>query len=52
MRRQHAAVAVQMHAYRDAIECLERYLALMPHADDTARVREQIAWLRAWFEQN
>jgi regulator of sirC expression with transglutaminase-like and TPR domain len=47
-----AAVAVQMHAYRLAIECFERYLALMPHAEDTARVREQIAWLRAWLEQN
>src|SRR5262245_8412159 len=37
-----ASVAVQMHAYREAIECFERYLALMPHADDFARVREQI----------
>jgi regulator of sirC expression with transglutaminase-like and TPR domain len=50
--RDRATVAVQMHAYREAIECLERYLALVPHADDVARVREQIAWLRAWFEQN
>ena len=50
--RDRAAVAVQMHAYAEAVACLERYLALMPHADDTARVREQIAWLRAWFEQN
>ncbi len=50
--RDRAAVAVQLHAYHDAIDCLERYLALVPHADDTARVREQIAWLRAWFEQN
>ncbi|MEK6376123.1 MAG: tetratricopeptide repeat protein [Acidobacteriota bacterium] len=50
--RDRAAVAVQMHAYREAIECLERYLALVPHADDVMRVREQIVWLRAWFEQN
>jgi regulator of sirC expression with transglutaminase-like and TPR domain len=50
--RDRAAVAVQMHAYAEAVASLERYLALMPHADDTARVREQIAWLRAWFEQN
>jgi regulator of sirC expression with transglutaminase-like and TPR domain len=50
--RDRANVAVQMHAYAEAVECLERYLSLMPHADDTARVREQIAWLRAWFEQN
>jgi regulator of sirC expression with transglutaminase-like and TPR domain len=47
-----ANVAVQMHAYGEAIQCLERYLALMPHADDVVRVREQIAWLRAWLEQN
>lgn len=47
-----ATIAVQMHAYRQAIECFERYLALMPHADDAARVREQIIWLRAWLEQN
>jgi regulator of sirC expression with transglutaminase-like and TPR domain len=50
--RDRAAVAMQMHAYLLAIECFERYLALMPHAEDTARVREQIAWLRAWLEQN
>ncbi|HEX9406661.1 MAG TPA: tetratricopeptide repeat protein, partial [Thermoanaerobaculia bacterium] len=47
-----ASVAVQLHDYREAIECFERYLALMPHADDVARVREQITWLRAWLEQN
>jgi len=46
------SVAVQLHEYRAAIECFERYLALMPHGADTARVREQIAWLRAWLEQN
>ena len=50
--RDRAAVAVQMHAYAEAIACLERYLALTPHADDNARVREQIVWLRAWFQQN
>jgi regulator of sirC expression with transglutaminase-like and TPR domain len=47
-----ATLAAQMHAYRQAIECFERYLALMPHAENVARVREQIAWLRAWLEQN
>jgi regulator of sirC expression with transglutaminase-like and TPR domain len=47
-----ASVAVQLHEYRDAIECFQRYLALMPHAEDVARVREQITWLRAWLEQN
>jgi len=50
--RDRATVAAQMHAYRLAIDCFERYLALMPHAEDTARIREQIAWLRAWLEQN
>lgn len=50
--RDRATVAIQMHAYREAIEWLERYLALVPHADDGVRVRGQIAWLRAWFEQN
>jgi len=47
-----ASVAVQMHEYRSAIECFERYLALTPHGENVARVREQIAWLRAWLEQN
>jgi len=46
------SVAVQLHEYRAAIECFERYLAFMPHGPDSARVREQIAWLRAWLEQN
>ena len=50
--RDRATVAVQMHAYRQAIDCFERYLALMPHADDLQRVREQIAYLRAWLDQN
>jgi regulator of sirC expression with transglutaminase-like and TPR domain len=47
-----ASVAVQMHQYREAIEWFERYLALTPSTADVARVREQIAWLRAWLEQN
>jgi regulator of sirC expression with transglutaminase-like and TPR domain len=50
--RDRAAVAVQMHAYREAIECFERYLAIKPHGDDHGRVREQIAYLRAWLDQN
>jgi regulator of sirC expression with transglutaminase-like and TPR domain len=50
--RDRAALAVQMHAYREAIECFERYLALMPYADDHGRVREQIRYLKAWLEQN
>lgn len=50
--RDRAAIAAQMHAYDDAIDAFERYLALMPYADDHARVREQIAYLRAWLDQN
>jgi regulator of sirC expression with transglutaminase-like and TPR domain len=50
--RDRAALAVQMHAYREAIDCFERYLAIRPLADDLSRIREQIAWLRAWLEQN
>jgi regulator of sirC expression with transglutaminase-like and TPR domain len=50
--KDRAGVAMQLHAYGEAIACFERYLALMPHAGDTVRIREQIAWLRAWTEQN
>lgn len=50
--RDRAGLAMQMHTYTLAIECLERYLELMPHADDRNVVREQIAYLRAWTEQN
>lgn len=50
--RDRAALAMQMHAYVQAIELFERYLALMPSADDRSRVREQIAYLRAWLDQN
>ena len=50
--RDRATLAMQMHAYAQAIESFQRYLELMPHAEDGLRVREQIAWLRAWMEQN
>jgi Uncharacterized conserved protein len=50
--RDRAAVAARMHSYQDAIEGFERYLALMPHADDAARVRDRIDTLRGWLEQN
>ena len=43
---------MQMHAYTQAIDLFERYLELVPHADDRTRVREQIAWLRGWLDQN
>ena len=47
-----AAIAVQMHEYAQAIDFFERYLELQPHAEDRARVGEQIAYLRAWLDQN
>lgn len=50
--RDRAAIAVQMHAYTQAIDFFERYLELRPQADDRARVSEQIAYLRAWLDQN
>jgi regulator of sirC expression with transglutaminase-like and TPR domain len=50
--RDRAGLAMQMHEYRQAIELFERYLELMPSADDRGRVREQIAYLRAWLDQN
>jgi regulator of sirC expression with transglutaminase-like and TPR domain len=50
--RDRAALAMQLHAYAEAIELFERYLALMPYADDQSRVRERIAYLRAWLDQN
>ena len=50
--RDRAAIAVQMHAYAQAIEFFERYLELAPNADDRARIHEQIAYIRAWLDQN
>ena len=50
--RDRAMLAMQMHAYSQAIEFFERYLELSPHAEDRSRVRDQIAYLRAWMDQN
>ena len=50
--RDRAALAMQLHAYNEAIGCLERYLALVPNAGDSPRVREKILWLRAWLDAN
>ena len=50
--RDRAGIAMQMHAYSQAIALFERYLTLTPSADDRTRVREQIAYLRAWLDQN
>lgn len=50
--RDRAALAMQMHAYRQAVESFQRYLELSPHAEDRARIREQITWIEAWLDQN
>ncbi len=50
--RDRAAIAMQMHDYPHAIALLERYLALVPSADDRGRVAARLCWLRAWLDQN
>ncbi|MEA2568584.1 MAG: hypothetical protein QOI24_585 [Acidobacteriota bacterium] len=50
--RDRAALAMQLHAYHEAIGCLERYLTLVPGAGDSRRVREQILYLRSWLNSN
>lgn len=50
--RDRATLAVQMHAYAQAIALFERYLELTPAADDLPGIRERIAYLRAWLDQN
>jgi regulator of sirC expression with transglutaminase-like and TPR domain len=50
--RDRAALAMQLHSYRDAISYLERYLAINPNAVDRPRVVEEIVYLRAWMDQN
>ncbi|HEX9983662.1 MAG TPA: transglutaminase-like domain-containing protein [Thermoanaerobaculia bacterium] len=50
--RDRAALAMQMHAYPQAIALFERYLLLVPHAEDRHRIAQQLAYLRAWLGQN
>lgn len=50
--RDRAALAMQLHSYDDAIDYLERYLAVNPNAGDRPRVVEEIVYLRAWMDQN
>jgi regulator of sirC expression with transglutaminase-like and TPR domain len=50
--RDRAGLAMQLHAYAQAVELFERYLALMPHGEDRVRVTQQIQYLRAWMQQN
>lgn len=50
--RDRGVMAIQLHRYEDGIASLERYIQLMPHAEDVSRVREEIGWLRAWIDTN
>lgn len=50
--RDRGLFAMQMHRYDEAIAFLERYLEIATAAEDQRQVREQIAYLRAWLEQN
>lgn len=50
--RDRAALAMQLHAYQQAIDLFERYLTIAPTADDRSRVREQVLYLRAWLGEN
>lgn len=50
--RDHGHLAMQTHHYQEAIADFERYLELMPYAEDGEKIREQIAYLRAWLERN
>jgi regulator of sirC expression with transglutaminase-like and TPR domain len=50
--RDRAGLAMQLHAYGQAIDLFERYLVLMPSAEDQSRIREQVAYLRAWADLN
>lgn len=48
--RDRGVLAMQMHCYQEAIEYLERYLEVMPYADDRRSIRDQLEWLRAWLD--
>ena len=50
--RDRGVIAMQLHRYEEAIEFLERYLALAPQAEDRLRIREEVAYLKSWLEQN
>ena len=50
--RDRALLAMQTHRYGDALESLERYLALMPHAEDRAAISEHIAVIKSWLIRN
>lgn len=47
-----AMLEMQLHRYREAMEDLEHYLELMPHAEDRPKIRGQIDYLRGWLDRN
>lgn len=50
--RDRGSLAVRLHQYSEAILYLERYMDLMPYAEDVPRVREQVEYLKGWIERN
>jgi regulator of sirC expression with transglutaminase-like and TPR domain len=50
--RDRGLLSMQLHQYGEAIDYLHRYLEMAPHADDLAKVREQVAYLRSWLDRN
>lgn len=50
--RDRGILAMQIHAYREAIDFLTRYLEIAPYAEDRQMVRDQIDYLRAWLDLN
>jgi regulator of sirC expression with transglutaminase-like and TPR domain len=50
--RDRGLLAMQMHAYEEAIEYLESYLESEGAGDDRRQIRDQIHYLRAWLQQN
>lgn len=50
--RDRGILAMQVHAYREAIGFLTRYLEIAPYAEDRSRIKEQIDYLSAWLDLN
>jgi regulator of sirC expression with transglutaminase-like and TPR domain len=50
--RDRAMLAMQTHRYAEALQSLERYLMLMPHAEDRNAILQHIACLRSWLLKN
>lgn len=50
--RDRALLAMQTHRYSEALESLERYLILMPYAEDRGAVLEHVNFLKSWLVGN